>query len=144
MDEAPNCESDVSAHPEPPEPMSLTLAAVPSNLAVSRGRLREWLAEAGVDPQSCADVLIAVGEATANATEHSVLGAGHEVQFTVNAALSGNSLQLTVSDDGAWKPANLSQGHRGHGMHLMNVLVDSVEVTATPGGTTVAMLKELP
>jgi anti-sigma regulatory factor (Ser/Thr protein kinase) len=143
VDEAPNCESEVSAHPKPPEPMSLTLAAVPSNLAVSRRRLRDWLAEAGVDPQSCADVLLAVGEATANATEHSVQGVGHEVQLTVNAALIGNTLQLTVSDDGAWKPATVSQNHRGHGIHLMNALVDSVELSATPGGTTVAMLKEL-
>jgi hypothetical protein len=29
-------------------------------------------------------------------------------------------------------------------MHLMNALVDSVELTATSGGTTVHMLKELP
>lgn len=129
---------------QPPEPMSLTLPAVASNLAISRGRLRQWLAEAGVDTQSCADVLLAVGEATANATEHAVVGASHEVRITVHAALSGNRLQLSVSDDGAWKPATVSQNHRGHGMHLMNVLADSVELSATPGGTTVAMLKELP
>ncbi len=128
----------------PPEPMSLTLAAVPSNLAISRGRLRGWLAEAGVDAQSCADVLLAVGEATANAAEHAVLGAGHEVRLTVNATVSGNRLRLSVSDDGAWKPAAVSQNHRGHGLHLMSALVDSVELSATPGGTTVAMLKELP
>jgi hypothetical protein len=29
-------------------------------------------------------------------------------------------------------------------MHLINALVDSVDVTATPAGTTVAMRKELP
>jgi anti-sigma regulatory factor (Ser/Thr protein kinase) len=89
-------------------------------------------------------VLLAVGEATANATEHSGLGTNHEVLLTVSATLDGNVLKLTVSDDGQWKPAAVTQGHRGHGMHLINALVDSVDVTATPAGTTVAMRKELP
>lgn len=128
----------------PPDPMTITTPAAPANLAVSRGRLRDWLAEAGVDPESCADVLLAVGEATANAAEHSVLGTDREVTLTVSAALSGNLLQLRVSDDGRWKPAAVSPGHRGHGMPLINALVDSVELTTTPDGTTVAMLKEVP
>ena len=81
----------------PPDPIAITLPAAPSNLAVSRERLRTWLAQAGVDPESCADVLLAV-----------------------------------------------SPGHRGHGMQLINALVDSVELTTTPDGTTVAMLKEVP
>lgn len=127
----------------PPEPMSITMPASPPNLAVSRGLLREWLADAGVDPESCADVLLAVGEATANATEHSVLGADREVLLTVTAALDGDMLELTVSDDGRWKPAAVSQGHRGHGIHLINALVDSVDLTTTPAGTTVSMRKEL-
>ena len=64
--------------------------------------------------------------------------------MTVSAALSGNRLVLTVSDNGRWRPAAESPVHRGHGMHLINALVDSVELTATPKGTTVAMLKEVP
>lgn len=128
----------------PPGPMTITLPAEPANLAIGRERLREWLSEAGVDAESCADVLLAAGEAAANATEHAVIGADHEVRITVDAALNGNLLALTVSDNGRWKPAAVSPGHRGHGMQLINALVDSVELTATPAGTTVAMLKELP
>ncbi len=128
----------------PPDPMAITVSAAPANLAVSRERLRAWLAEAGLDSESCADVLLAVGEATANATEHSVVGADHQVRLTISAALNGDMLQLTVSDDGRWKPATVPQGYRGHGMQLMNALVDSVELTSTPDGTTVAMLKEVP
>lgn len=128
----------------PPDPMTITLPAAASSLAISRERMREWLAEAGIDPESCADVLLAVGEATANATEHSIVGADHEVHLTVSAALSGNRLQLTVSDDGRWKPATVPRGHRGHGMHLINALVDTAAWTTAPNGTTVEMLKELP
>lgn len=131
--------------PFPPEPMTITLPAVPDSLAVVRRRLREWLALARLDPESCADVLLAVGEATANAAEHSVVAAEHAVTVIVRAALCGKLLLLTVSDDGRWKPATETpQGHRGHGMHLINALVDSVDLTATAGGTTVQMLKELP
>jgi anti-sigma regulatory factor (Ser/Thr protein kinase) len=124
--------------------MTVILPALPDSLAVVRGRLREWLAKAGVDPESAADVVLAVGEATANAVEHSVVGAERPVIVDVRAALCGNILLLTVSDNGSWKSATGRQQYRGHGMHLMNALVDSVELTATSGGTTVHMLKELP
>jgi anti-sigma regulatory factor (Ser/Thr protein kinase) len=129
----------------PPEPMTITVPGVPDSLAVVRERLREWLAQARVDPESCADVLLAVGEATANAAEHSVVAAEHAVTVIVSAALCGNLLLLTVSDDGRWKPSTEPpQNFRGHGMPLMNALVDSVDLTATAGGTTVQMVKELP
>lgn len=143
MSEVMNSGAGVPA-PFPPEPMTLTLPALPENLAVVRGRLREWLAQARLDPEFCADVLLAVGEATANAAEHAVGAADHPVTLSVTASLCGNLLLLKVSDDGRWKPATEPQGYRGHGMHLINALVDSVELTATAGGTTVQMLKELP
>ena len=127
----------------PPEPLRITLPAVASSLAVSRGRLRRWLASADVDPESGADLVLAVGEATANATEHAVVGVDRGVMITVTAALTGNRLRLTVSDTGVWKPAPESPGHRGHGLPLINALVDSVELNTTAEGTTVVMLKEL-
>jgi anti-sigma regulatory factor (Ser/Thr protein kinase) len=125
--------------------MTIMLPAVPDSLAVVRARMREWLARAGLDSESCADVLLAVGEATANAAEHAVVAAEHAVTVVVSAALCGKLLLVTVSDDGRWKPAaKPPQGYRGHGMTLMNALVDSVDLTATAGGTTVQMRKELP
>lgn len=127
----------------PPEPLTITLVARPAGLAVSRGRLRRWLASAGVNPECGADVLLAVGEATANATEHAVVGVTRDVAITVTAAITGGRLRLTVSDDGLWKPAPASAGHRGHGIPLINALVDGAELTTTPEGTTVTMVKEL-
>ncbi len=127
----------------PPVPLTVTLAAHPAGLAVSRGQLRRWLAAAGVDAESSADILLAVGEATANATEHAVVGADHDVAITVTATITGSRLWLTVLDNGVWKPAPASSGHRGHGIPLINALVDSAELTTTPEGTTVEMVKEL-
>lgn len=127
----------------PPAPLHITLPAEPASLALGRGRLREWLTAAGLDTEVAADILLAAGEATANATEHAILGAGGSVDITLDARISDGTLRLRVSDNGSWRPATLSGDHRGHGLHLMEALMDSVELTAGPQGTTVAMIKEL-
>lgn len=119
------------------------MPAEPANLAHSRNRLRQWLTAAGLDPQSRSDVLLAVGEATANATEHAVVDAPGLVEITVDARFSGDRLRISVSDTGRWKPAAETAGHRGHGILLINALVDSVEMRTGPAGTTVTMVKEL-
>jgi anti-sigma regulatory factor (Ser/Thr protein kinase) len=137
-----NCAAVLYRHPPPP--LSITLPADPGSLAVSRGKLREWLNAAGLDAETCADVLLAVGEATANATEHAVVGATDDVQISLDACFEPDALVLSVSDNGRWKPAAVSPGHRGHGIHLMNALMNSVELTTTPEGTTVTMVKEVP
>ncbi|MGI9123297.1 MAG: ATP-binding protein [Mycobacterium sp.] len=127
----------------PPEPLAITLPATPDSLSISRGRLRDWLASAAVDPEACADLLLAVGEATANATEHAVLGASGDVQITLTAAINGLRIAATVADNGVWKPVADSPGHRGHGIPLINALVDSADLSTTSDGTTVTMLKDL-
>lgn len=128
----------------PPAPLTIRLPAEPDGLSVSRGKLRQWLAAAGIDSEICADVLLAVGEATANATEHAVVGAPSNVEITVDARFEPGGLRLSVEDNGRWKPASVSSGHRGHGVRLMNALMDSVTLAAGQQGTTVTMVKELP
>lgn len=139
VDEALSPDPGISA----PAPLRVTLPADPASLAISRGQLRDWLTAVGLDAEATADVLLAVGEATANATEHAPVGATEPVNVTVTAAVEGDTLLLTVFDTGRWKPATVSSGHRGHGIHLMNALVDSVELTTSQAGTTVSMSKEL-
>ena len=127
----------------PPEPLRITMPADPSSLAVTRGVLRDWLSAAGLGTEVAADVLLAAGEATANSTEHAVVGSPGPVEITLEGQLSASALRLTVSDNGYWKPAAASPGHRGHGLLLMRALVDSVDVTTGPHGTNVTMVKEL-
>lgn len=126
---------------QPPAPMELTVPADPTSLAPVRARLRRWLAMAGVDAESAADMLLAVGEAASNATEHSVVGADHTVELTVMAAVVGDHLRFTVADNGRWKPPPSAPGHRGHGIRLINALADSADVTTGERGTTVEMIK---
>ena len=123
--------------------LTVTVDAVPENLALVRSRLRCWLESAGVGAETAADVLLAVGEATANAAEHARSGVAHTVQMTMQALLVGNCLDLEVSDNGRWKPVEPAAGYRGHGLKLIEALVDSSAVTTTQDGTTVNMRKEL-
>jgi anti-sigma regulatory factor (Ser/Thr protein kinase) len=127
-----------------PAPLSIRLPAVPASLAVVRDRLRGWLPTAAVNAAAAADVLLAVGEAAANAVEHSVLGATRNVILEVTARATDTGLALTIKDNGRWHaPPPSSRNHRGHGNRLMKALVDTVTITPSPQGTTVEMRKEL-
>lgn len=129
---------------QPPGPMRLTVPAAPTNLATVRNHLRRWLALTGVDGETSADALLAVGEAASNATEHAAAGPGHHVELTVRAEVTDGRLRFTVSDNGCWRPPPDLPGNRGHGIRLINALVDDVDLIATEQGTTVTMVKEVP
>lgn len=127
----------------PPGPLRLTVPATPTSLAPVRNHLRRWLALTGVDSETGADALLAVGEAASNATEHAAAGAGHPVDLTVSATAADGRLRFTVSDNGCWKPPPDLPGNRGHGIRLITALVDDVELITTQQGTTVNMVKEV-
>ncbi len=91
----------------------------------------------GADEEVCGDILLAVGEAATNSAEHAHDGTGRPVRISLQADAVGDVLRFTLSDNGSWKTPVDSQGHRGHGIQLMNALVDGVEVTRTAEGTTV-------
>ncbi len=128
---------------QPPGPLRLTVPATPTSLALVRNHLRRWLALTGIDSETGADALLAVGEAASNATEHAAAGAGHAVDLTVSAAAADGRLRFTVSDNGCWKPPPDLPGNRGHGIRLITALVDDVELITTQHGTTVNMVKEV-
>ena len=126
----------------PPASLTMRSPARPACLASIRDRLRRWLPAAAINPDTAEEVLLAVGEAAANATEHATHEATHQVELTVTARLTKEGLALTVTDDGSWLEPSC-EANRGHGIALMKALVDTVEITSTGNGTTVDMLKEL-
>jgi anti-sigma regulatory factor (Ser/Thr protein kinase) len=123
--------------------LCVRVPAEPASLAVVRAELREWFQSADIGTETAADLLLAVGEAASNAAEHAHHGAEHNVELTVTAAATDDGVRLAVCDDGCWKPPPESPGNRGHGLRVIAALVDSVDVSATPNGTTVEMTKEL-
>lgn len=122
-----------------PAPLDLDMAANVEELAASRTLLRSWLDSAGVPADQALDVLIAVGEALANAIEH-----GHRDspngRVRLHAIALPDRLQLTVIDTGSWKaPAEIPALHRGRGIALMKALMHDVTIESEATGTTVHM-----
>ncbi|SCF43125.1 Anti-sigma regulatory factor (Ser/Thr protein kinase) [Micromonospora matsumotoense] len=118
------------------------LAADPAQLSPTREALRSWLAGAGVDEADLEVVLIAVGEACANAIEHGCRFAS-EATVTVRAGLHAGRLEIEVSDTGGWREGPSGGRDRGRGRLIMARLMDEAQLDGTPGGTTVRLVKHL-
>jgi anti-anti-sigma factor len=130
--------------------LDVDAARGPGALAETRERLRNWLTEAGLVDPALHEVLIAVGEATTNAVEHSGARSGEvghpavqiQAQLNPDAAL----LRVKITDRGRWRerPEGLGERpNRGRGRTLMAGLMDRVEVRTGPEGTCVELVKEL-
>jgi PAS domain S-box-containing protein len=122
-----------------PAPMELEFPADVSQLAASRAALRTWLDRAGVGADQTQSVLIAAGEAVANAIEH-----GHrdkrEGSVSLRASVLVDQLHLTIADTGSWKTARPGADiTRGRGVTLMHALMDDVTIESDDAGTTVHM-----
>jgi PAS domain S-box-containing protein len=133
----------VLVYRHPPSSLTVRSPARPTSLAAIRDRLRRWLPAAAINAETAEEVLLAVGEAAANAAEHAGKNATRQVELTVTARLTKAGLALTVADDGHWHEPSGSEANRGHGIALMHALVDAVKITSTGHGTTVDMLKGL-
>ncbi len=142
-------EDDVAVliYRQPPKALEIDATAQdPSCLAVIRARLREWLPAAGIGDRDGADILIAIGEAAANAFEHAPAdrGDGQEpVRFTVTVRATASAVEATVTDTGTWRAPREEPGTRGHGIAFMRALMDNVDISTSEFGTTVTMTKGL-
>jgi len=122
-----------------PAPLDVLFSAESEQLASVRATLRGWLRSCDVDARTAQDVLVATGEAIANAIEH-----GHRdrpgQQVRLRAVSTANQLRLTVTDSGRWQATPPGdRGLRGHGIGLMRALMQHVTIEPGPSGTTVDM-----
>ncbi len=109
-------------------------------LAALRGDLRAWLAHVGATPGEAGDVLIAVGEACANAIEHAGAEPGSTIE--VRAQIVGREVVLRILDHGHWRSA-AARSERGHGLRLMRVLMDRIHIASVGEGTRVELRRLL-
>jgi anti-sigma regulatory factor (Ser/Thr protein kinase) len=122
-----------------PAPLEMDFPADVRQLAPSRAALRGWLREVGVEPDQIQDMLIATGEAVANAIEH-----GHRSRpegiISLRATAVVDGLHVSVIDSGVWKiPHPVPSEHRGRGLSLMRCLVQDLSIHSNDAGTTVHM-----
>ena len=122
-----------------PAPLDLTFPAESDQLAPVRATLRNWLNQCDLPPRAIQDVLVAAGEACANAVEHGHRHAPGQ-QVRLRAAATVTQLQLTVTDTGRWKASQpATRTNRGHGIPLMQALMQQVTIEPGDAGTTVDM-----
>jgi anti-sigma regulatory factor (Ser/Thr protein kinase) len=122
-----------------PAPLEVIFSAESEQLATVRTKLRGWLRSCDVSTRIAQDVLVAVGEAIANAIEH-----GHRQmpgkQVRLRAVSTADRLRLIVADSGRWRISRPDdQSLRGHGIALMRALMNEVTIEPGPLGTTVDM-----
>ncbi|HEX6476278.1 MAG TPA: anti-sigma factor antagonist [Acidimicrobiales bacterium] len=122
------------------ERFELNLPGEPRLLAPARRALRQWLSQAGAERGEVEDLVLACGEAAANALEHAY-GPGEDGFLRIEAFDRSGEITITVSDSGHWRPRAERPG--GRGFHLMSSLTDEVEVIPGPRGTTVHLRRRL-
>jgi len=122
------------------ETFAVSIEPVAEQLSALRASLRTWLADAGATASEAGDVLVAVGEACANAIEHA--GITPDSTVDVRGQLVGCEVVLRVRDRGVWRPAE-QRSERGHGLRLMRVLMDTIHISSTDDGTRVELRRQL-
>jgi anti-sigma regulatory factor (Ser/Thr protein kinase) len=122
---------------DPAMSFAVELPATPELLRPTRRRLRAWLARAGFEEEPASEIVLAVAEACNNAVEHAYDGDA-PATLSLSASLDGDLLHVEVTDRGRWLESGPSD-ERGRGIHLMNALMDTVEVNAGPDGTTIVL-----
>ncbi|OXM54577.1 histidine kinase [Amycolatopsis thailandensis] len=120
-----------------PGPLDLSFPAEVGELAFVRKALRDWLQRCELDADMLQNILVASGEATANAIEHGHRDApGGLVRLQATVLTDGVS--LIISDNGSWKPPRPEpDSDRGRGLVLMRAFMDEVIIEHGKAGTTV-------
>ncbi|MGB7872415.1 MAG: SpoIIE family protein phosphatase [Mycobacterium sp.] len=126
-----------------PAPLEISFPAHVNELSRSRAALRSWLSQTRVNRDQAHDMLVAAGEAVANAIEH-----GHrdspEGIITLRGTALVDQVQLTIADTGSWKPPQTAADrHRGRGITLMRALMQDVAIHPDAVGTTVHLFARI-
>ncbi|MEU5250773.1 ATP-binding protein [Streptomyces longwoodensis] len=115
---------------------SLHLRREAASVPLARRLLLGTMETAGVDPDVCYDLSVALSEACANAVEHGGAGAqGGGAEYRVTAYLDGEMCRIEVTDSGPGfaggdatvRPAR-ADAEQGRGLYLIRELADHVRI----------------
>jgi DNA-binding transcriptional MerR regulator/anti-sigma regulatory factor (Ser/Thr protein kinase) len=120
-----------------PEPLEVELPAVARSMARLRRVVERWGTDAGLAGEPLDDLHLVLGEAAANAAEHAYPDEPGDVRCSLARERDG-AVRFTVRDGGRWRPVPVDNGHRGHGLRVMQQLSEGFRVERGPEGTTVS------
>lgn len=126
-------------------PHSFDCRTVPADgptAAWVREELRRWLQRGTTlsETRMC-DIVLAVNEALANASEFAYRRDRQPGTIDVLAVLRASVLTVTITDRGLWhdRDPDHQQRSRGRGIPLMRTLADDVAIDASSSGTSVQL-----
>jgi anti-sigma regulatory factor (Ser/Thr protein kinase) len=125
---------------EAPVPRYL-FSAVPIVAPIARAIVEREMAALQIDDERRFGVLVALGEAIANAIEHAYRGS---LPGLIRLAFENEARQLivTVEDFGRWRPF-IHRDERGRGIELMHAFMDSVQILSTRQSTKIVLKAKL-
>ena len=109
-----------------------SLPTQPGILKPLRSALRRWLEGVGLSEEETLNVLVATGEAAANAIRHTTAD-----RFEIVAEQNG-AIRVEIRDRGRWRESTGS-GSGGRGLMIMQELMDDVQVVKGPPETIVTL-----
>jgi anti-sigma regulatory factor (Ser/Thr protein kinase) len=115
--------------------LELTLPAESESVAKARHAAADFAREEGADPD---DIALAVSEAVSNAVIHAFRGRDSG-NVDIRAFPDGDSLVVSVSDDGVGVTPNPDSPGLGLGLALIGSLSAGVELRKEGHGTTLVM-----
>jgi anti-sigma regulatory factor (Ser/Thr protein kinase) len=110
--------------------IDLDLPAVPESAPLARRAVAEALEGVPVDRDGVAGM---VSEAVSNSALHAYPEGTETGRVRVSATISGNALDVVVSDDGVGTTRTSENSGLGLGVPLMGDLADGVELSAGAG-----------
>ena len=131
----------LSVDDDAPERFHFDFSALPLAVPLLRRSLAHFLTQQGVTENDRYAILLAVGEAAANAVEHAYLIDPGLV--SVRAERDGDTLIVDVNDGGRWKPVE-RRDERGRGIKIMRALMDRIEIRTMQAETNVRLTVRLP
>jgi len=113
-----------------------TFSSLPSSARLARDSIRSYAERRGLESIHAFDLVLAAGEAIANAIEYGARGP--ETTFSVELSAGDGEVLVRVESDGHWR-CTPSHEDRGRGIAIMRACAKHVEVSSTSERTLLTL-----